>query len=93
MIIVPPGGIRALLVLRRKRNGAHLTLEFHQHIGWLMIGMEEFAFLPRIGAAGTEVIGLTTLLLQVAHQIVLMHPLHDNDNTRRCLVVAARKQG
>ena len=31
--------------------------------------------------------------LQVADEIVLMHPLHDHDDTRRRLVVAARKQG
>jgi hypothetical protein len=35
----------------------------------------------------------TALLLQVADEIILMHPLHDHDDTRRCLVVAAGKQG
>src|SRR5262249_39838690 len=85
------GRDRALLVLRRKRNRAHLALEFYQHMRWLMVGMEKLSFLPRIGATATEVIGLcslrdrrqiedfeTTLLLQVADQIVLMHPLHDH---------------
>ena len=33
------------------------------------------------------------LLLQVTDQIVLMHPLHDHDDPRLCLIIAARKQG
>jgi hypothetical protein len=31
--------------------------------------------------------------LQVVDEVVLMHPLHDHDDTRRCLVIASRKQG
>ena len=57
------GRNRALLVLGRKRDGAHLALEFHQHVGWLMVGVEELSFLPRIGATATEVIGLCSCLL------------------------------
>src|ERR1700731_161335 len=75
-------------------------------MGGLVLGVEELTTLSGIGATAAEVIGLrslrdrrkiqdleTALLLQVADEIVLMHPLHDHDDTRRCLVIAARKQG
>src|ERR1700724_294760 len=75
-------------------------------MGGLVLGVEELTILSGIGATAPEVIGLrslrdrwkiqdleTALLLQVADEIVLMHPLHDHDDTRRCLVIAARKQG
>src|ERR1700704_114631 len=75
-------------------------------MGGLVLGVEELTKLSGIRATATEVIGLrslrdrrkiqdleTALLLQVADEIVLMHPLHDHDDTRGRLVVAARKQG
>src|SRR5262245_54519567 len=37
------GRDRALLVLRRKRNRAHLALEFHQHMSWLMLRTRTFS--------------------------------------------------
>src|ERR1019366_1705213 len=75
-------------------------------MGGLVLGVEKLAILSGIGATATEVIGLrslrdrwkiqnveTALLLQVADEIILMHPLHDHDDASRCLVIAAREQG
>ena len=96
----------ALLVLRRKGDRAHFTLEFGQHMRRLVLGVKEFALLPRIGATVTELVGFVSLrdrrqvqdleaalLLQVACQIVLVHPLHDQNDARRCLVVGHAKAG
>src|SRR6516162_202108 len=82
------GRDRALLVLRRKGDRTHLALKLGQYLGRLVLGVQELALLPIIGAAVAEEIGLVslrdrrqvqyfeaTLLLQVACQIVLVHPL------------------
>ena len=74
-------------------------------MGRLLLGVKELALLPVIGATVTEEVGFVslrdrrqvqhleaTLLLQVAGQIVLVHPLHDQNDARRCLVVGPRKQ-
>src|SRR6516164_5660937 len=103
---VSAGRNRALLVLRRKRDRPHLALKLGQHMGRLVLGVQKLALLPIIGAAVAEEIGFVslrdrrqvqyleaTLLLQIACQIVLMHPLHDQDDARRLLVVGARQQG
>src|SRR5262249_35581617 len=55
------GWDRALLILRRKGNGAYLTLEFGQHIGRLLCRMKELALLPIIGATVTELVRFVAL--------------------------------
>ena len=42
------GRDRALLVLRRKGDRAHFTLELGQDLGWLLCGVKELALLPLI---------------------------------------------
>ena len=80
-MIVPPGGIGALLVLCRKGDRAHLTLQLDQRIDGLVRGVEQLTLLSGIGATAAKVIGLRScrdrwkiqdleaaLLLQVADQ-------------------------
>ena len=56
-MIVPPGGIGALLVLSRKSDRAHLTLQFDQGIDGLVRRVEELTLQPGIGATAAKVIG------------------------------------
>ena len=85
-----------MLVLCRKGNRTHLTPQLNQGINTLVRRVEELALPPGVGATATKVIGLrprcdgwksqdleAALLLQVTDQIVLMHPLHDHDDSRR----------
>jgi hypothetical protein len=46
-----------------------------------------------IATIKSAAVWLINLLLQVAGQIVLVHPLHDQNDARRLLVVGSRKQG
>src|SRR5450432_2473066 len=91
---------RALLVLSRKGDRAHLAFEFEEHRLWFMRWVQELAFLPHIGAAGAELIGFglrgncgevqdfkSALFLQVTGEIVLMHALHDEKNPCYLIVV------
>jgi hypothetical protein len=101
-----PGGQRALLVLSRKGDRAHFALELDRRIRGLMVRVQELTFLPGTGATLAEVEGLgplrgrwkvqdlkAALFKKVAHQVHLMHPLHDHRDPHRGLIVAARKQG
>src|SRR5215468_2365726 len=80
----------ALLVLSRKGDRSHFALELGQHMRWLVLRVEKLAFPPMVEATVTELVGFVSLrdrrevqhlkaplLLQVASQIVLVHPLHD----------------
>ena len=80
-MIVPPGGIGALLVLCRKGDRAHLTLQFDQGIDGLVRRVEQLTLQPGIGATAAKIIGFRSLrdgwkvqdlkaalLLQVADQ-------------------------
>lgn len=71
-----------------------------------MVGVQELALLAGIGATATKEEGFlalgdgrqikeleSTLLQQVASQIVLVDALHNQNNACRLLVVGARKQG
>jgi hypothetical protein len=97
-----PGGQRALLVLSRKGDRAHFALELGQHRGRLLCGMKQLALLAGVSTTITKEKGFlslsngrqtqhlkTTLLLQVAGQVVLVHSLHEQNDARCCLVVGA----
>ena len=71
-----------------------------------MLGVEKFTLLSGIVATATEIIGLlslrdrrqiqdfeTALLLKVPDEIVLMNALHDENDSRRLLVIRPGDQG
>src|SRR5215510_5669379 len=97
---------RALLVLGRKGDRAHFALELGQLLGRFMLGVEELASLSSVFTPIAEFEGFNplrdsgkiqnleaALLLEIAGQIVLVHPLHGQNNPRLFLVVATRKKG
>ena len=99
-MMVPPGGIGLCWYCAEKAVRTHLTLEFQQHVGGLVLGMKEFALLSLMDATVTEKISFGSLrdggkvqhfkpalFLQVARQIVLMDALHDQYDAGRRLVV------
>src|SRR5258708_36551872 len=55
------GRDRALLILSRKSDRAHVAFELDQRISWLMVGVEKLTLLPGIAAAFAEVEGLGSL--------------------------------
>ena len=80
---------RVLLVLGREGDWSHLTLEFQQYLGGLVLRMKKLAFKSLFDASVTEVMGFVALcdgrkaqhvepalFPQITCQVVLVHPLH-----------------